>query len=172
MKLTHVLSSTTIAVILLCTGSASATVYDFRVLSERDDGVNHVWQWQIDADETPDSIAPGSSLSYDFVPGRYPYGFSGYGDITFYHESQGGGMFITDSWNSSFAILRGEGDQIYSGSEADPVFEPGTYTMFYDFGGPTNFTLTISAVPEPATYAMMLGGLGLVGAALRRRQVK
>ena len=28
---------------------------------------------------------------------------------------------------------------------------------------------TISAVPEPATWAMMIGGFGLVGAAMRRR---
>ncbi|QBI05046.1 PEP-CTERM sorting domain-containing protein [Pseudoduganella albidiflava] len=36
--------------------------------------------------------------------------------------------------------------------------------------GPGSYTLTISAVPEPATYGMMLAGLGLVGVALRRRQ--
>jgi hypothetical protein len=32
------------------------------------------------------------------------------------------------------------------------------------------FTLTQSAVPEPATWAMMITGFGLVGAAMRRRQ--
>jgi hypothetical protein len=28
------------------------------------------------------------------------------------------------------------------------------------------------AIPEPATWAMMIGGLGLVGASLRRRAAK
>lgn len=32
--------------------------------------------------------------------------------------------------------------------------------------------LTITAVPEPETYAMMLAGLGLVGWAARRRGVR
>jgi hypothetical protein len=34
----------------------------------------------------------------------------------------------------------------------------------------TGLTGTITAVPEPATWAMMIGGFGLVGAAMRRRQ--
>lgn len=41
-----------------------------------------------------------------------------------------------------------------------------------DYVWPTveNFQLSIAAVPEPSTYAMLLGGLGLVGAVARRRQ--
>jgi hypothetical protein len=33
----------------------------------------------------------------------------------------------------------------------------------------TEFTITVNAVPEPATYALMLGGLVVVGALARRR---
>lgn len=39
-----------------------------------------------------------------------------------------------------------------------------TVTFLSDYGTPP-------AVPEPATWAMMIGGMGLVGAALRRRKV-
>ncbi len=35
----------------------------------------------------------------------------------------------------------------------------------------TGFSLTVTSVPEPATWAMMLVGLGVVGGALRRRSV-
>ena len=41
----------------------------------------------------------------------------------------------------------------------------------YALGFPIDYTVTINddAVPEPATWAMMIGGFGLVGAAARRR---
>jgi hypothetical protein len=38
------------------------------------------------------------------------------------------------------------------------------------YGG--NANLVVSAVPEPETYAMMLAGLGLMGAVARRRKAK
>jgi hypothetical protein len=37
-------------------------------------------------------------------------------------------------------------------------------------GDTTHLSGSITAVPEPASWAMMLGGFGLVGAAMRRRQ--
>jgi len=41
-----------------------------------------------------------------------------------------------------------------------------------DLGGLVydNFSFSSSSVPEPATWAMMVGGFGLVGAGMRRRQ--
>ncbi|WP_295998162.1 PEP-CTERM sorting domain-containing protein [Rugamonas sp.] len=41
-----------------------------------------------------------------------------------------------------------------------------------DYVWPTvdNFELSVAAVPEPSTYAMLLGGLGLLGVAARRRK--
>lgn len=41
----------------------------------------------------------------------------------------------------------------------------------YTAGGPLPTSATITAVPEPANVAMMLAGLGIVGAVVRRRQV-
>lgn len=32
-----------------------------------------------------------------------------------------------------------------------------------------NFTVTVSITPEPASWAMIIGGFGLVGASMRRR---
>ena len=52
-----------------------------------------------------------------------------------------------------------------------------TYTPYADGGfavrayfDTTTRTVTISAVPEPETYAMLLAGLGLMGAIARRRR--
>lgn len=41
----------------------------------------------------------------------------------------------------------------------------GVYT---DNGG--RFSITINAVPEPASWALLIGGFGLTGAAMRRRR--
>jgi len=40
------------------------------------------------------------------------------------------------------------------------------------FLGSNQYTFTMSAVPEPAEYAMLLAGLAVVGAAARRRKAK
>jgi len=50
----------------------------------------------------------------------------------------------------------------------------GGYEGLYDYLGQLNNnpgTWSVTAVPEPEIYAMMLGGLGLIGVAIRRRKV-
>ena len=52
----------------------------------------------------------------------------------------------------------------------------GGYETYYYFEGavtsPGTWTMGVAAVPEPETYAMLLAGLGLVGAVARRRSAK
>ena len=53
---------------------------------------------------------------------------------------------------------------------------PQAYTdpsaQFQQFEGRVSIASVAGAVPEPATWAMMIGGFGLAGASLRRRGVK
>lgn len=64
-----------------------------------------------------------------------------------------------------------QGAQLYSGEVFQPTLITGTYalTAFID-GNP--YTLTVSAVPEPTTWAMLFGGLGVVGAIAQRRRAR
>jgi hypothetical protein len=58
-------------------------------------------------------------------------------------------------------------------AETDPVFriDDPAYAAFTIVGVPTgDFPPTVGGVPEPASWAMMITGFGLVGATLRRRQ--
>jgi hypothetical protein len=74
---------------------------------------------------------------------------------------------------------------VHYGNGEGPVNNRGGVTAFYRFNAGTNldsigFTngsisgvslySTGPAVPEPATWALMLGGFGFIGAAMRRRQ--
>ena len=49
----------------------------------------------------------------------------------------------------------------------------GTYWFkLSGYGEAASYTVTLAPVPEPETYALLLAGLGLMGAVARRRQSK
>lgn len=50
---------------------------------------------------------------------------------------------------------------------SDPRNNPA-WNYFFNAGN-AQFAATFAAVPEPATWAMMIGGFGLIGGAMRRR---
>ena len=79
-------------------------------------------------------------------------------DVTF--ASQTGGFLIEVSSND----ILDHGPRIYTGTEVNPIFSPGVFVL-------VSGTLTVTAVPEPSTWAMMLAGFaGLAYAGHRRTQ--
>ncbi len=84
--------------------------------------------------------------------------------IEFRTSSNKGGLIVG---NLGFG-----GAQIFGGTTDAPIFAPGIFDLTGTSRPSSNETavLTITAVPEAATWAMMLVGLGLVGAVARRRQ--
>lgn len=114
------------------------------------------------------TIGDTTLYAYDSQAGFYPVPE----DITFYDLSQGGGFSITRGY-TGFGI-RYFGSQLFSGTLADPIFSPAVFTLQNNFF-PNESTLTItsmSVVPEPASWLMMIVGFGAAGHWLRglRRQ--
>jgi hypothetical protein len=81
-----------------------------------------------------------------------------------------GGFSIDGTWENLFF-----GEQLYTGPESAPKFLAGTYDLYSALGSAEG-RLVISdvgrAVPEPVSWAMMVGGFGLVGGVMRRRAMR
>lgn len=61
----------------------------------------------------------------------------------------------------------------YALAFGNPLGDPGASDWMIDFSAVesgSTFGLSVTAVPEPGTYAMMLAGLGLIGTMVRRRR--
>ncbi|WP_448582693.1 PEPxxWA-CTERM sorting domain-containing protein [Thermaurantiacus sp.] len=84
--------------------------------------------------------------------------------MQFYEASEGGGVCI----GVFCTLLDLYRPQLYSGTPAAPTFLRGSFGLNDPFGTPAA-RLTIAPIPEPASWAMLIAGFGLVGSALRRR---
>jgi len=161
MKLKKIMRSAAIAATLLCTGVANAALYQFTVSGD------YSASWQMDSAPTPDLALPALGITFGDVRGVYANAVSDLADVSFFVGSFGGGMSIEDYYGGAF-LLVADGPQIYEGSAEAPLFHTGTYALT-EYQGTAAYTLTIAAVPEPATYGMLLAGMALVAVAARRR---
>jgi len=145
-------------------GTASATTAVLQIGSP-EDVVNLIdWDhWDFAEDTTPYNIA----VNFTFTD---PTGVTG-GPITgetfgvwqlfgngYGHVSWGGPQTFTFGDGGEFTIALQDTDFALNNATTDVL---GTFTLISDSAG---------AVPEPATWAMMIAGFGLVGASMRRRQ--
>lgn len=137
---------------------ASAVTYVF-TLSDGKTG-----SWQLPASPVPDVVFPGDGFRLLNVSGTVD-GSPFTALMEFYTAGFGGGVCA----GSACSLLDLYGPQLFTGSEAAPTFTLGTFAMTDVFGTPSA-TLTISVIPEPGSWAMMIAGFGLVGAGLRRRR--
>lgn len=153
-----------VSALSVATLAAHAATYNFTLTGA------YNASWQMSSTPTPDESDPGTAfLVYD-VAGNFPTAALPLADITFYAADSGGGLGIYDYYGDADLIVA-DGPQLYTGTEDAPVFRLGSFVLTDYFGSGDTYTLTVTAVPEPATVALMLAGLGLVGGiAVRRRK--
>jgi hypothetical protein len=165
MSIGKSLSTVAMAGGLAIAGGASATTLAFSY--QEDLGF-----FLIDASWTqPSTPSPLAAISGDFTDiavnnGVYAFGVPGsltpgaFSDVDYYNAASSGPL---GPGGFEAGPIGDFGPQLYSGAEAAPVFAPGTYAL-------SQGTLSVTAVPEPATWSLMLVGFGALGVVLRSRR--
>lgn len=125
----------------------------------------------IDSDDVPDFLSLsgfGNQISYNNVAGTYG-GAPGSGTIGF-----GTGIFADlNVGGTALGFTQFAGPDLFMLANSKPVFNSGTFALTSIVSGSSTLTIsTVSAVPEPATWAMMLAGFGGAGFLVRRRKLK
>ncbi|WP_242141227.1 PEPxxWA-CTERM sorting domain-containing protein [Sphingomonas sp. TREG-RG-20F-R18-01] len=126
--------------------------------------------FQLDSNPTPDTFSSflgSDQLAFKNVAGIFG-GIAGVAsNIGF-----GNGLFASLNINApNVGFSQFSSPTLFSGPANAPVFSTGTFTLVNPFFGNANLKISAvaGAVPEPATWTMMLLGFGGIGFAMRRR---
>jgi hypothetical protein len=147
------------AIALALASPAQAATYLFSITGD------YTASFKLASSPTPDFVDPGNVFAVAKVPG-FADSSNGFADITFFSGAFAG-LLISDNGDNFTWLLDAVGPQLYTGDEAAPTFKTGAFALT-GLGTPGAFTLRIAAVPEPETWGLMIVGLGLAGAAMRR----
>ena len=90
------------------------------------------------------------------------------GELVFDFDAPGNGIFFRSS-NRSYEYCLISSGTCGSGSKVEQARFDGIAVVVAQTG--QQVVARATAVPEPATWAMFIGGFGLVGVAMRRRQL-
>jgi len=150
--------------------SAQADVYEFNL-----SGSTYSADWLINSQPEVETNVSTEGAGFLTVAdsGYFPDSPDSLPFLTFYKIRPGSNfvMGITDL--ATIAHLYVSSEQLYTGSELSPTFKLGVFQLQDHLDASVKATLTItniSAVPEPASLAMLLAGLGSVGAVVARRR--
>lgn len=176
LNLMKSLRNAALAAALLSAGVANAALLQFNLTGD------YTASWQLNSTGVPDDGLDGYGFVIYEVAGTFPGTVSNFADLYFYNADQDGGLEIVD-YDTDMSLLLTSGQQLYTGAEEGAItFRLGTFSLS-DFNGPGSYTLSVTdldagpgtgpgEVPEPASIAMVLGGLGLMGALRKRRRAK
>ena len=143
---------------------AEATIFQFDVTGDA------ALNFQLDVNGPPDLFDQDG-----FVYRSRPFN-AGVASYFFFNSPFGGGLEISDEkvilagGDPFFSAL---GPQLYSGTEAAPTLTPGRFDLTGDGGtgdGGAKYALTITAIPEPQQWSLLIVGFAGLGVVVRRRE--
>lgn len=128
--------------------------------------------FQLDSNPTPDTFSSflgSDQIAFKNVSGVFG-GIAGTAD----NIGFGNGLFASLNINAAnVGFSQFSGPTLFSGPANTPTFSVGSFVLINPFFGNANLTISpaavAGAVPETATWVMMLVGFGAVGFAMRRR---
>jgi hypothetical protein len=117
---------------------------------------------------TPDYFSSsfiGDQVSYNSIQGTFG-GMQGPAFIGF-------GTYLAATLNiqsPNLGFTQFAGPDLFTVANMRPVFKLGSFQLTSIVSGSSTLTISAAGVPEPASWAMMIAGFGMVGAAVRRRR--
>jgi hypothetical protein len=154
------------------TVSAHAELLDFDLSGSRNAS------FQLQSDPTPDTFSNspfGSQIQFFDVAGNFG-GSAGTATIGF-----GTGPIFADLniTGTGLGFTQFAGADLFAGPAETPIFAPGIFELTSIVSGDSTLTISLApgeaqtnAVPEPASWAMLLTGFGLTACSLRRRSAR
>jgi hypothetical protein len=160
MKRTLFLSACCAAAVSAAAPANAAQQYRFSITGSQ------TIKFVLDASPTPSNFDPGNYFVLSGVSGTINNVSTTF-DLGFGSPSY---FFNFGLLNNVIGIgFVSTGTSLFTGAESAPTFKLGTFTLTPNTPGP-NYTLSITAVPEPASWAMLLAGFGALGMMVRRRR--
>jgi PEP-CTERM motif len=116
--------------------------------------------FELPQNPTPDTNNLPLGFIFNSVSGTIGGSAATFSPVTFLFPPSSGGEDLAIGYNSDCCALLGP--QLYSVSGGVITFVTGVYTVS-NTGASSYNTLTISDIPEPSTWAMLIAGFGFLG---------
>ena len=164
---------TPLPLLAACALLALPSLAGARDIEYRISGAGHVAVFRLDANPTPEFLDPGYSFGVT-TTGTFD-GITNLAGITFYldpfegpSDVASGGLTYLD--NGSFFTFDVAGPQLFGGSIDAPTLLAFGNEQIPDLNSGETITISARAVPETASWALMVAGFGATGVAFRRRK--